>query len=156
MPKDSILPDGGFDELFSDVGPKEEKKPNPPPKKKNRGGRPRKNAPKTVPDLVDFRDFDGETEGDVTRDAKWVYDNLFDENVVVGDAPSRGAWGLLHWARHDATNQTKFFQQFVPKVQSEQEHAKSSSPVGVDLDDQLLKEELMSLGEVERLLKEVL
>ena len=64
-------------------------------------------------ELVDVGPDDYESQPDLVRDTLWVYENLVRKGVEAGDAPSLGAWSLLHWARQ---NKNRFFEQTLPKA----------------------------------------
>ncbi|MBM4091753.1 MAG: hypothetical protein FJ276_20350 [Planctomycetes bacterium] len=52
---------------------------------------------------------------DLARDAGWVYANLVNKVARPHDAPSRGAWGLLTWARQ---NRNRFYECLLPRFAS--------------------------------------
>lgn len=54
-----------------------------------------------------------ESPPDLVRDTLWVYENLGRKLAAAADAPGRGAWELLNWARQ---HQDRFFQHMLPKA----------------------------------------
>lgn len=68
-----------------------------------------------------FRELDAEVVGgrrrrDPLEDLQWVYDHIDDDEVTALDAPSRGAWSSLFFARH---NRVKFFDSTWPSASKE-------------------------------------
>lgn len=57
------------------------------------------------------------------EDAIWVYERLEVKDVGPSDAPSRGAWSLLHWAQR---NPDRFFEHVMPKVMAADQKAKQA------------------------------
>lgn len=70
----------------------------------------RKETPE-VEAILDGKGFAGRS--DTVADIEWVYANLHRREVDMEGIPSRGAWGLLSWARQ---NVDAFYQQMVSKV----------------------------------------
>jgi hypothetical protein len=75
---------------------------------------------------------------DLPADIRWVYAHLDDKKTQMKDAPSKGAWSLLVWARN---YQSRFFEHLLPK-------ALAKSPE----DEEGVRRERASLAEIESLL----
>jgi hypothetical protein len=68
-----------------------------------------------------LQDLLAQTEGEPTNftaDVRWAYYRVEDQRASPADAPSPGAWSLLHWAR---SNRAKFLGDLVLKVLSKAE-----------------------------------
>ncbi len=69
---------------------------------------------------VDDLDFDD--DGDATsscstaRSVEWVADNITNKAVVVSDAPSPCAWGLLKWAKSGPVSRAEFYKNIWSKT----------------------------------------
>ena len=90
--------------------------------------------------------FDGvaaSTPESYFRDATWAYDRLAISDMEPSDAPSPGAWSLLHWAKQ---NQDRFFEQIMPKVLAAKQRAitSSGSEESDGCDDTTVLEELLA------------
>jgi len=96
------------------------------------------------------------SEVDLAGDILWVYENMGDVEVDFDDAPGVGALNLLDWAKKDEQTGKAFFNTTLPKALSIQEgreravrdHEQRLAPTREG------KVADLSLGEVERLLKE--
>lgn len=81
---------------------------------------------------------------DVLRDFRWVYENLFREDVRPKNAPSLGAWNLWEWAHQ---NVDEFYTSYLPKIMrmEEREAEKTESaaePPRITKHDQQLMDDI--------------
>jgi hypothetical protein len=80
---------------------------------------------------------------DLVRDTLWVYQHLENKAVRPDQAPSRGAWSLLRWARE---YRSRFFEQFLPKTAKDADDS---------TDHDLVAAEEKSIDEIRGILKQV-
>jgi hypothetical protein len=86
---------------------------------------------------------------DLAGDIFWVYEHLEDELTEPKDAPGRGAWSLLRWARD---HRSKFIEQLLPKAKQAGLRGKNGGGVDDDRDytDAELEQMLIQMGGVPR------
>ena len=80
---------------------------------------------------------------DLVRDTLWVYQHLENKAVRPDQAPSRGAWSLIRWARE---YRSRFFEQFLPKTAKDADDS---------TDHDLVAAEEKSIDEIRGILKQV-
>jgi len=99
---------------------------------------------------------------DLCADILWAYQNINQPKVRWGKAPSRGAPGLLMWAREAAATRKEFYKSLVPKalaMQEARERATREKEQRKAAEEEKKKTggepvEDLPLGEVERMLGE--
>lgn len=68
----------------------------------------------------------------VVSAAAWAFEHLDANWVTPVDAPSAGAWSLLHWARSSMAARSEFYRTFVaklvPALDEATRHAESDGP----------------------------
>lgn len=70
-------------------------------------------APKPSP--VDLEALKGKPTVPIDKAAAWVFDCLDADWITPADAPSPGAWSLLHWARTSNATRSDFYRLFAAK-----------------------------------------
>jgi hypothetical protein len=71
-------------------------------------------------------------DSSVARDVRWVFARLDDPRVQQTDAPSRGAWNMVQWARSE---RSRFYEQVLPKALSAKAVAHLSTEASEAFDD---------------------
>jgi hypothetical protein len=89
--------------------------------------------------------LEGIAEGrsSLVADTFWVYENLEQKRIMPDEAPSRGAWSLLQWARQ---YRSRFFEQFLPKAMKDADDSTERD---------LIAAEERSIGEIRGILTEL-
>jgi len=80
---------------------------------------------------IDLQPLKGKPSIPIDKAAAWVFEYIDADWMTPADAPSPGAWSLLHWARSSHAGRSEFYKTFVHRlwliraaqIQEEQEKA---------------------------------